>query len=400
VEKAEREPKATTRSGRQAPRFLYKSVLNVLRQRLADGHIPEGSKLPALKTLAEELSVSTMTVRRAIRTLEREGHVRHISGVGTFARPTSPLPPVTQRFLAFVGADLSGAFQMSIAHGIQKACQQSRWAIQLLDAHWDALLEAQNIEHLPQSGVKGAILLPPFAEPKTVRTLFAIQSSRFPIVLVDQAVAGLKADLVTSDHETAAYRATTYLLCHGHRKVLLLTHPAVVSSVAARIAGYQRALAAAGIAANPDWIAWIDLATHQQGYREGHKWLGGCQAILPLLRAARPPVAVLAIDAYTGWGVYEACRQLNLRIPQDVSIIAFDDSEVAHALHPPMTIISQRNEEIGRVAVRLLERRIGAAAADVGQPMEFRNVFVDTDLIERGSVAQACRGDTQDTPAG
>lgn len=373
-------------------RFLYTSVLEVLRKRLVEGQLAHGSKLPTLKSLAAELSVSTMTIRRAFRTLEREGHVQHISGVGTFVRPERPLPPVNQRFLAFVGADLSGAFQVSIAHGVQKACQQHRWAIQLLDAHWDAEIEARNIEQLPQSGVKGAIVLPPFSDARTVRSLFGVQSARFPIVLVDQEVPGLKADLVTSDHESGAYRATIYLMSHGHRQVLLLTHPPVVSSVAARTAGYQRALANMGIAPRSDWIALIDLATHQAGYRENRKWLGGREAVLPLLRSLTPPVAVLAIDAYTGWGVYEACQQLKLRIPEDVSVVAFDDSEVAHALRPPMTIMCQRTDEIARTAVRLLERRIEAFLATNSHPREYKRVFVEVDLVERGSVAQVNGG--------
>lgn len=375
-------------SGQSGPRFLYESVLDQLRKRVTDGRTPDGEKLPTLKTLAEELDVSTMTVRKAIRTLEDEGHVRHISGVGTFVRQDPRLPPVTQRFIAFVGACIGSTFQMGIAHGVQRAGQRHRWAVQLLDAHLDSEIEGDNIENLPASGVKGAIVLPPLADPRTVRILFEVQAKRFPIVLVDQEISGLKADLVASDHEAGGYQAANHLLSRGHRQIVMLTHPTSSSSVAARVAGYQRALTGAGVPPKPEWLAWIDPATHAAGYREGRRWLGGYQAILPVLRQIQPPVAVIGIDAYVGWGVYEACRELNLRIPEDVSVIAFDDSEVTHALRPSMTIISQRMDEIGRTAIRLLERRIEAMQTTESVPTEFRHVFVDVDLVERESVAR------------
>jgi DNA-binding LacI/PurR family transcriptional regulator len=379
---------ANSAQAKAAVRFLHRSVSDALRRKLTAGQLPGGAKLPALKLLANELAVSTMTIRRAIRTLEREGHLYHINGVGTFVRQKTPASATARKVYAFVGSDLSSPFQTAIARGAQRLCQQRGWAMQMLDAHWDAQLEAENIRLLPESGVSGAILLPPFSDAKAIGTLFSIQSADFPLVLADMAAPGLKADLVCSDHESGAYMATQYLLEHGHRQIVMLTHPAVASSVAARISGYERALLDHGILASEEWKAWVDLAIHQAGYRQGKKWLGGCQAILPLLQRLKPPVAVLAIDAYVGWGVYEACHALGLSVPEDVSVVAFDDCEAAHALRPPMTIISQRTDEIGRIALELLDRRVEASTPGKANRREFTQVFVDVDLIERGSVGR------------
>jgi DNA-binding LacI/PurR family transcriptional regulator len=276
---------------------------------------------------------------------------------------------------------------MSIARGAQRGGQRGGWAVALLDAHWDVELEAANIRSLPEMGARGALVLPPFSSTTTADALHALQASSFPMVLVDMGAPGLRADMVSSDHEAGAQLATRYLFDRGHRRVLFLTHPPVSSSVVSRVAGYEQALRRAGIEPRPEWKAWIDLAVHQEGYRQGRKWWGGCQAILPLLRELQGPVAVLAVDSYTGWGVYEACRQLGLRIPEDVSVIAFDDIEIAHAVSPQMTIVSQRTDEIGRAAVDLLEKRIQSSSPRHVGRRQITNVLIDVDLIERESVA-------------
>ena len=102
-------------------------------------------------------------------------------------------------------------------------------------------------------------------------------------------------------------------------------------------------------------------------------------------------VAVLAIDAYTTLGVYEAWHELGLRIPDDVSVIGFDDSEIAHIVKPPTTIIAQRADEIGHAAVELLERRISTKFDTNGSRKTCTHVTIDVDLIERQSVSLLTR---------
>jgi LacI family transcriptional regulator len=365
-------------------KFLHRSVSEALRQRLLDGWLAGGSKLPPLRALAGELAVSTMTVQRALQTLEREGHIYHIDGVGAFVRSSGP----GLRRVAMVGSDLTSPFQMAVARGVQRAGRANGWSTQLLDAHWDLELEATHIRRLPELGVRGALLLPPFTDPGAAEALTALDKVGFPMVLLDMNTPGLQADLVTSNNELGAYSATRYLLDRGHRRIVFLSHAMIVSSVLARISGYERALFSAGIQAPPEWRVTIGLGVHSEGHREGRPWFGGCQAILPVLRQIERPVAVLAVDSYTGWGVYEACRELGLRIPDDVSVIAFDDVEITRALYPPMTVVAQRTDDMARTAIELLDARIQCEPAAVAGRKEIRQILIDVDLIERGSVAR------------
>ncbi len=378
--------------GRKA---LHRAVAERLRRRISDGHLNLGEKLPTLRELAEEYDVSTMTVRVAIRTLEREGQVHRIPGVGVFAgSPQQRHHVPRQKMLAFVAIDLTSSFPMAIARGISRACQQRGWALQILDAHFDVHLEAKNILQLPSSGARGAIILPPW-DPENVDPLYKLQASDFPLVLIDRTRPGLNADLVESDHERGAYEATRYMLEHGHRRVILLTHPQGLSSITARLRGYERALRGSGIHPDPDWIVCIDPHVQSAGVRENRKWYGGYQAIVPVLEALAPPVAIFCIDPPSAWGVYEACRKLGLRIPEDVSVIGFDDSEIAHTMRPPMTTIAQRTEDIGIAAVDLLARRLEAPRSPDTGRRSFSHVVIDVDLIERESVTRVgARGRT------
>ena len=216
------------------------------------------------------------------------------------------------------------------------------------------------------------------------RVVSPSQKVTVPGVLIP---AGLAADFVESDHEKGAFMATRYLLDHGHSRVFMLTPPPLVSSVAARIQGYRRALRSAGRTPSDQHMIWLDLRTQEEAFLGKRKWHGGYEAILPVLRSHQPPIAVFAVDPYTTWGVYEACRELNLRIPEDVSIIGFDESEISIAMRPAVTMIRQRTGEIGRAAVELLEKLCKHPVRPSGC-RTYTHVVVDVDLVEGESVAR------------
>ena len=361
----------------------YRAVIEELRQRMVDGRLKAGVRIPTLRRLAGELRVSTNTIRSAIHVLEREGSLYRIPAVGAFVSPTFPSQSATSQItMALVTLDIGGAFETGIAGGIEQGCQERGWGLQIFDSRFDLHLEARNLSRLSESGTQGAILLVTGLH-HNIEALFKMKLANYPFVLLDRGVPGLRVDLVESDHEKGAYLATQHLLEHGHRRILMVTERPVATSVAARIRGYERALIDAGLEPHRDWKVFAEGRLTGRGGREGQRWVGGYEAAVPVLKTIEPPVAVFAHNAFTAWGVFEACRELGLRIPEDISMVGFDDSDIAQAMTPPLTIVSQRVHEIGLSAVAMLEKRLQRG----GTEAEPQHVLVDVDLVKRRSVA-------------
>jgi DNA-binding LacI/PurR family transcriptional regulator len=138
-----------------------------------------------------------------------------------------------------------------------------------------------------------------------------------------------------------------------------------------------------GIEPRPEWRIVCDCDT-KQGKREvksGPPWIGWYEEILPFLRKLDLPAAIFVMNAYAGRGLLTACRDLGLRIPEDVSVVCFDGTKFMEAFAPPVTVIAQGQRQIGQAAVELLERRL-----QNGDDREPQSVLIEVDLIERGSV--------------
>jgi DNA-binding LacI/PurR family transcriptional regulator len=360
-----------------------------LRKRLMDGNWAAGVKLPTLREMADEFKVSTNTIRSALRILEKEGCVYHVPDVGAFVHPSYPTKTGVRVTVAVAMIDISGAFEMGIARGVEHACQERGWELQIYDARTDPQIEANNLTRLANSGSRGGIVMP-IGNNANLEHLVKLKLSGYPVVLVDRGIIGLNVDVVESDHEKGAYLATDYLIRHGQTRLHMVSFPisqVAETSILARVRGFESAMVAHGLEPTRQSMIWIDPEISARGVREGHRWLAGFEAAMPVLKAATPPLAIFALNDYTAWGVYEACRQLNLRIPQDVSVICFDDSDITRALNPRLTVVAQKPAEIGRRAVELLERRIKPG----GSTFAPERIHVDVELVERESVSSAPR---------
>ncbi len=376
--------KATARRNRRGRPPRYQIVTEALRQQLATGVLSAGVKLPALRELADQFKVSTNTVRNAIRVLEHEGCLYHVPDIGAFVKPTVPARVATRVTVALVTIDIGGALEMGIARGVEQACQEKEWGLQILDAQANAELEARNLLRLADSGTHGAIIMP-ISDQENFETLVELKLSGYPIVLVDRGVPGLKVDLVESDHERGAYLATRHLLEQGHTRVYMVTDPPTATSIVDRIRGFERAMMEHGHEPTRRMQFFVERAASFRGLQQHKRWLGGYEAALPLLRSAQMPLAIFAHNDYSAWGVLEACRELGLRVPQDVSIVGFDDSEITRAMSPPLTTVAQRTWDIGRTAIQLLEERFQAGGAE----REPRLVRIPAELVVRESVWRA-----------
>ncbi|MBI4582310.1 MAG: substrate-binding domain-containing protein [Planctomycetes bacterium] len=370
-------------SGDRRP--LYRSIADCLRRELASGKLEPGAKLPPVRDLANQFKVSVITVSKALRTLESEGRLTCIPAVGAFVPAPPEARPVPRHMtIAFATVAIEEAFTQGLAASLEAACRSRGWILQIHNARTDPSVEAEALTRLPRTGTRGAVILP-ISDDANIEALFRLKFNKFPFVLVDRRIEGLRVDAVESDHEQGGYLAAKHLIARGHRRVLMLTcQPGMFSSADDRVRGYERALTEAGIVPQAQWKLRLE---DTQGGNADRPWGTWYQQVLPVLKNIELPTAVIALNSYAGRGLLEACRELKLRIPEDVSVVSFDATEFLEGYHPPITVVAQRIPQIGQTALGLLERRLLPDA-----PPDAQRVLIEMDLIERKSVRDVVAG--------
>ena len=108
---------------------------------------------------------------------------------------------------------------------------------------------------------------------------------------------------------------------------------------------------------------------------------------MPVLKKLKEPLGIFASDDCNAWGIYQACRELGLRIPQDVSVVCFDNTDISQAMVPSLTVVAQRTDQIAQKAVDLLEQRLRQIGTDHKHMHDYIHSVIDVELIERESVA-------------
>jgi LacI family transcriptional regulator len=203
----------------------------------------------------------------------------------------------------------------------------------------------------------------------TQAQLEQLRSGGIPLVVVDP-VNPPPSELasVGATNWAGGLAATEHLIGLGHHRIAAVAGPGDYLCSRARIDGYRSALERAGIRFDPA------LVRHGDFYHEGGFLRGG-----ELLDLATRPTAIFAGSDQQAFGVYEAARQRGLRIPQDLSVVGFDDLPVARWVSPPLTTVRQPLAEMGRTAAQMLGELIE------NMPLRSRRVELSTELIARES---------------
>jgi LacI family transcriptional regulator len=228
--------------------------------------------------------------------------------------------------------------------------------------------EVTLLDRLMHGTTDGALILLPS---ESSEELEALNRQGYPFVVVDPREPlndGIAT--ISAAHWSGARVATEHLLSLGHRRVGAISGPREWIASAERLNGYQAALGAAGILPDRELVAESDFTME-----------GGGAAAATLLGLPDPPTAIFAFNDNMAVGAMQAARAHGLRVPEDLSIVGFDDTQQAAIVTPPLTSVRQPLEEMGRVAVSRLLRLIEK------QRVEALRVELGTKLIVRASTA-------------
>lgn len=200
-----------------------------------------------------------------------------------------------------------------------------------------------------------------------------------PVVIADRDVEGIESDVVLIDNYTGGVKATQYLISLGHKKIGCISGPSPIRPSAQRVEGYKSALSAAGIAFDPDLLQTGDF-----------RFEGGEKGMKALLSLHAPPTAVFACNDMMALGAMRVIKNAGLRVPEDFSLIGFDNTPLASLVFPPMTTIAQPIKAIADLSVELLIEKIELkeeSKHNKSLKPEYKRIVLETDLIVRGSTA-------------
>lgn len=330
-----------------------------------------------LHRIAQLAGVSVTTVSRVLSDQARRYRIspKTEAAVREQARACNFVPNQLARGLrlkktltiGLVIPDIANPFFSAIARQVALGARRHGYSVILCDSQDSVELERQSIDLLRSRHVEGMAICPVGME---AGHLAELGRGGLPLVLVDRYFPEEPLPYVACDHYAGAREATELLLDHGHRRIACLQGLRGTAPNELRLQGHREALGARGIAVDEGLIAG-DSFSEQSGYIETKL----------LLRAGRPFTAILALSNLIALGALRALAEEKRRIPEDISIIAYDEQPYSAYLATPMTTVAQPCAEMGDVAVKLLFDQILAPHREpVG------GVLLPTSLIVRKSV--------------
>jgi LacI family transcriptional regulator len=337
--------------------------------------------MSTISDVAQRAGVSAMTVSRVINNSgysSRETRARvevAITELGYVPNALArQLRSRRTKTLALVVSDISNPFFTTIARGVEDVAVRHGFSVMFCNTDESEKVEARYLLMLIERQVDGVLLVPARSSGTSFRLL---RAHKMPVVVLDRRVAARGVDSVRCDSEAGAYALTRHLIALGHRRIAVLTGRRTISTSVDRVAGCRRALEEAGLTLGDELVRYGGFNFGSPNQADGHR-----MAQHVLASASPRPTAIFAANNFIAFGAIRALREAGVRVPEEMSIVAFDDLPTEWVSDPFLTVAAQPAYEIGhQAATMLLDRLSGDRVA------EGEDVVLPFQLIIRRSSA-------------
>lgn len=342
----------------------------------------QGAAQATIRDVAARAGVSMATVSRVVTGSQpvsadrRERVLRAIDDLDYVANSHArSLSGTATETVAIVLEDITGPSFAAVARGVeQEAAARGRLSL-VCATHGDPEQELRMVDLMRRQHAAAVILVGAAQDSedyrvRTARFARALDAVGSRLVLCGRPPLedGVPATVVEYDNENGAFAAVSHLIGAGHRRILALPGAEHYTTAEGRLAGYRRALEAHGIGFDPKLVIRGDY-TRASGEQAGRHLLAG-----------RPDAtAVFAGSDQVALGLMDVAREAGTRLPDQLSIVGYDDIPQAEAVFPKLTTVHVPYEQMGRTAVRMVLERLPGAVEN--------HVVLGTHLEVRGSVA-------------
>lgn len=300
------------------------------------------------------VTVSVATVQRVRDAIEALGYVRNDAA--------RQLRAGRSHFIALLVLDGGNPFFSAIARGAEARAAEDGYIVLLGSSGADPERERLYLEQFQEQRVAGVLLTPADARYRAIDRLAA---AGIPTVLVDEQASGREVCTVSVDDVEGGHLAVTHLLAQGRRQIAFIGGPLGTRQVADRLEGARRAVAE---------VADAQLEVIET---EGTTVLAGRAAGAELRERAVRPEAVFAANDLLAIGVLQAITMVgNIRVPEDIALVGYDDIDFAAAAVVPLTSVRQPAEALGSTAVNLLLRQLDGDLDPAKRSVRFRPELV------------------------
>ncbi|MEP7291312.1 MAG: GntR family transcriptional regulator [Chloroflexota bacterium] len=363
---------------------LHSQLHSQLRQLILSGRWQKGSLIPSESQLTTYLKVSRSTVRLALQKAEIEGLLERIAGRGTFV---NYLPKAHEnRLIAFITYGFDAEFHMLMLKGAEQAVKAHGYQLILSNLQTQEE-ELDTLQRLTSEYVAGVLLRPNTdASRADSQNSSRYRQIRLPMVLMDRQIHGLDCDFVTSDNYGGTQEMMHHLVQLGHEQIVFLTHHEMeLLPVKERYRAYCDVMREEGLTPLEPWNVSQPgqeiLASDVFRMSMNANSLELQQIKTYLLNAQPRPTAIFALNDYLAVITMLALKQLDLKVPGDISLAGFDDVDLAAHVEIPLTTVAQDFFEIGKRSAQLLLQRLNG---DIG---EVHCEFIPTELRVRSSTS-------------
>ncbi len=340
----------------------------------------QSHKRNTIAEIAAKAGVSVPTVSRVLNNRPdvaadtRELVERVLKETGfTRRRATQSLSRGASNVIDLVTPNLENPYTIEIVRSVNEALTRTAFRLALSTTHQADQLEQKWLTNAIDGATNGVILV---LERGQSMSLDELRRHQIPFVVIDhRGELGADVPSVGATNWRGGRTATTYLLSLNHQRIGVLSGPATIQCSVERNAGYRAALEAANVPFDPALVRPGDY-TLSMGYEQ----------TCALLDLPDPPTAIFAGCDLQAMGVYSALRTRGISIPHEMSVIGFDDVQLASLVTPTLTTVRQPLVEMGQVATTMLLRQIA------GEPLDTMRAELTTSLIIRESCAPRAMG--------
>lgn len=354
---------------RGSSKLIYLQVKEMLKASIERGELKQGEPLPGRTKLCEMFGANRLTIDRAIRELVLEGWLISVKGKGTFVSHPTSRPSTAAMTFAVVwyrrgiseqqdiywGPLLRGIVEVTSSLGVQVQFREMNPSFYR--------------EFFQGSRSDGMIVLAPLLEDEFV--LRKLRSHRIPFVATSSVYEDKSLPCVGIDNFGGVKKALEHLWALGHKQIAIVDLDLGQTDLQQRWNAFRELMGEAGYSIDPRWALLYPDRWHVDRDKLVKQWLES----IPL------PTAIFGADYEMTLSVFKALKELKVKVPEQVSLVGFDDPPMAIFLEPPLTAIRQPVEEIGRRAVKKLYESLQKGVMPEGTEI------LEPELIVRASTA-------------